>query len=91
MQYEQAPPPDNQRGRGGDQGCLMGCIAALCCCCAIEEGCECWYVAFQSQTLPPFSKTSPPATLFAPITNTMPVSIFANASFKLPIDHIRQL
>ncbi|KAL6791636.1 hypothetical protein J3E68DRAFT_408677 [Trichoderma sp. SZMC 28012] len=41
MQYEQAPPPDNQRGRGGDQGCLMGCIAALCCCCAIEEGCEC--------------------------------------------------
>lgn len=59
MQYEQAPPPDNQRGRGGDQGCLMGCIAALCCCCAIEEGCECWYVAFQSQTLPPFLEPLP--------------------------------
>ncbi|PTB64145.1 hypothetical protein BBK36DRAFT_142208 [Trichoderma citrinoviride] len=40
MQYEQAPPQE-QRGRGGDQGCLMACIAALCCCCAVEEGCEC--------------------------------------------------
>ncbi|KAL6911174.1 hypothetical protein GGI43DRAFT_40315 [Trichoderma evansii] len=42
MQYQQGPPaPEAQRGRGGDQGCLMACIAALCCCCAVEEGCEC--------------------------------------------------
>lgn len=71
MQYQQAPPPEAQRGRGGDQGCLMACIAALCCCCAVEEGCECWYVTFF--LVYHFCQ-------FANATNT--VSIFANAVSK---------
>jgi hypothetical protein len=70
MQYEQQPPPQAQRGRGGDQGCLMGCIAALCCCCAVEEGCECWYVTLLFYYFCRF------------INATITVSIFANASSK---------
>jgi hypothetical protein len=84
MQYQQQQPPpqpqpEQQRGSGNNQGCLMGCIAALCCCCAVEEGCECWYVTFCSIT-------------FCQSANaTITVSIFANASSKQTTPHISEL
>ncbi|KAK4235788.1 hypothetical protein C8A03DRAFT_36350 [Achaetomium macrosporum] len=36
MQYQEQP-----RRSGGGDGCLKGCLAALCCCVVCEEGCEC--------------------------------------------------
>ncbi|POS87685.1 hypothetical protein EPUL_001860, partial [Erysiphe pulchra] len=45
--YGGAPPMEygqqqtkGKKSDGASKGCLAGCLAALCCCCVCEEGCE---------------------------------------------------
>ncbi|KAJ4114787.1 hypothetical protein NW768_011341 [Fusarium equiseti] len=42
MQYQQAPPPQEEKSHG----CLYTCIATLCCCWLCGETCECCLECF---------------------------------------------
>lgn len=41
MGYQQPPPQQAPPKQKKDRGCLMSCLAVLCCCFVCEEGCEC--------------------------------------------------
>lgn len=41
MGYQQPPPQQPPPKQKKDRGCLMSCLAVMCCCFLCEEGCEC--------------------------------------------------
>merc|ERR1711881_581597 len=41
MQYGMQPPPQQKEKK--DRGCLMSCLAVMCCCFLCEESCECCF------------------------------------------------